>query len=99
MHLVVGHDTRRLIIVVAARVEVSLESGEVAARDLYAEAMPRREIVACRHGADRDLVDLPSFHKDLFFIAFPIADALDCFIQIIGLSVRIDVHQLTAKSG
>ena len=59
--------------------------------------MPRCEIVACRQGANRDLVDLPSFHKDLFVIAFPIADPLDGFIQIIGLSVRIDVHQLDGK--
>jgi hypothetical protein len=39
----------------------------------------------------------PSFHKDLFVIAFPVADALDGFIQIIGFSVRIDVHQLDSK--
>ncbi len=34
VHFVVGHDTLRLIEVITARVEVSLEPGEVAARDL-----------------------------------------------------------------
>jgi hypothetical protein len=97
MHFVAGDDTLRLIIVVAARVEVPLEPGEVAARDLYAKAMACCKIVARRHGADRELVNLPSFHKNLFFIAFPIADPLDGFIQIEGLSVRIDVHQLDRK--
>ena len=46
--------------------EVSLEPGEVAVRDLNAEATPRREIVASRHGAHRELVDLPCSPASLF---------------------------------
>jgi hypothetical protein len=62
VHLVMSHDALGLIEVIAARVQISLEPREVAARDLDAEAVPRREKAAGRHGAHRDLIDLPSFH-------------------------------------
>ena len=94
VHFVVCDHTLCLIVVIAARVEVACEPGKVTARDLDADAVSRFEIVTGRHGADRELVDLAIFHKDLCVIAFAIAYPLDGFTQIISPSIRVNVEQL-----
>src|SRR5665213_3489336 len=59
---IVGGHGFGFVVVIAARVEIAVESGEVAARHFNSEAMPGREIVARGHRLQRNPVDLTGLH-------------------------------------
>src|SRR5215470_13128156 len=78
VHGVTRDDALRLVVIVAACVQVAIEAREVAARDFDANAMAGFEVVARHHRPERYLVDLAIFHPDLWLVVtVAIAHALN----------------------
>src|SRR2546423_492062 len=95
MHDVVRDDAGRFIVVVSASVQVSIEAREVTAGNLDANAMAGLEEIACIHRRETKLVNLARLHpSERFVVTVAITQTLDCLIQIVSTTVRIDVDQL-----
>ena len=94
------HDTRRLVVVVAAGVQVAVEPREVAARHLDAQPVPRLEVVARRERLQRDLVDLARLHPHRrLLVALAPPHALDRLVEVVGAPVGVDVDHLDGEVG
>ena len=62
MNLVVCHLPFRLAVIIPSRVQIPVEPREIAARNLKANPVTRREIVAGRLKINRQLVHAARFH-------------------------------------
>src|SRR5438067_3213322 len=95
MHDVVRDGAGRLVVVVSASVQVSIEAREVTAGNLDANAMAGLEEIACIHRREIELVDLAGLHpRKRFVVSIAITQSLNCFIKIVSATIRIDVDQL-----
>ena len=100
MHDIVRQDARCLIIVVAAGIHISIEAREVAAGNLNANTMAGFKEIARSHRLKAELVDLAGLHpRERLVIAIAITKTLNCFVQIVGVAVGIDVDQLHREVG
>jgi hypothetical protein len=97
MDRVVRNHAFRLIIVIAAGVQIAIEAGEVAARNLHTDAMARCEIVARHHGGHRQFVHFTVLHPDLLVEAIAVAGAEDRFIQVVRNAVGVNVNQFCSE--
>src|SRR3989442_15004403 len=68
VYRVMRHNALRLVIVLAARVQVPVEAREIAARHLEPDSMARLEVIARRHRLKPDLVYLARFHPHQGFV-------------------------------
>src|SRR5215475_11910131 len=95
MHRVMSEDTFHFIVIISAGIQVTVESGEIAARHFNSQPVPRLEVVARRQWLQRNLVDFAGFHPgERLVISIPVAHALNRLIQVIGGSVRVNVDDL-----
>ena len=69
-------------------VGVDIESGEVRAGDVYADAMPALEHVARRIQQDGELDRLPRFEEAGLIVALPIPRPHDAITEVEGKPVR-----------
>ena len=90
VHLVVRHHALRFVVIVPAGVHVPVEAREIAARNLDADAMARRKVVARGHRLEADFIDLARFHPHRrFVVPVAITDALDSLVEVVGRAVRM----------
>ena len=81
----------------AAGVQVAVEAGKVAAADLDAKLVSRREVVAGLRRLERNFVDFAFFHPFRLRVSFAIADALNIFVNVISRTVRQHFNQFYSK--
>src|SRR3954447_8587484 len=92
VHRVMRHQAFRFVVVIAARIEITVEPGEVTARNLDPDSMPRVEVIAGRHRLEHYLIDLPRLHpRGRPLIPVAIAHALDRLVEIVRPPVRVHV--------
>ena len=95
MHDVVRGDARRFIVIVSAGVQVSIETRKVTAGNLDANAMAGFKEVARVHRRKAELVNLVGLHPgERLVVTVAITQTLNCLIQIVGATIRIDIDQL-----
>src|ERR1700694_6189048 len=97
MHCVLCATSLALIKIVAARVEIAIIAGEIAATDADAEAMTRREVVASEERPNSHAVYLPTLHEHRRLIAVAPAHSLNAFPDIECVAVRFDVDEFGCK--
>ena len=98
MHSVVCDDAFRFIVILPARIQITIKARKVAARHFQTNAMTGFKEIAGRHWLQRDFVDFARFHpRQRFVVAVAIAHALDRFVQIVRASVRVHVNQLDGE--
>src|SRR5215467_13789298 len=95
MYCITSDDAFSFVEITTARVQVAIETREVAARDLDPDAMTGFKIIAGRHRLQGYFVDLTRFHPGIrLVVTVAITHALDRLIKIVSTTVRIDVDQL-----
>ncbi len=98
VHRVLGDDALRFVIVISARVQITIEAREVAAGNFDPDPVPRGEIIAGRHRLEFHFVNLVRLHPDKrFIVPFAITHPLDGFVQIKRPSLLVDVDQFHGK--
>src|SRR6185369_5391118 len=83
-----------LVVVIATRVEVAIETREVTARNLEANTMTRQEIIARRLQIDPDFVNFPLLHPDFLVEALAVTSAQNAFLNVEGCGVRVNIDKL-----
>ena len=69
---VLGHNKSRFIEVISARVEVAVEPGKIAARNLDPDLVSGAKKVARGLKVDLESIDLSLLHPDLSIETFPV---------------------------
>ena len=59
MYRVSGYYALNFVIIVPARIHITVKSGKITARYLDPDPVAGSEVVACRHWLKNNLVDLP----------------------------------------
>src|ERR1043165_9292466 len=95
MYCITSDDAFCFVVIVTTRVQVAIETREVAARDLDPDAMTSFKVIAGGHRLQGDFVNFPGLHPGVWLVVtVAITHALDRFIQIVSVAVRINVDQL-----
>src|SRR5262245_52005284 len=90
----------RLVIILATSVQVTIETREVAARYLQANSMTGLEVIARCHRSQIHLEHFAELHPDVrFVVTLAIPHSLNCFIQIVGPPIGINVDQFNREVG
>ena len=91
-------DVLSLIVIAAAGVHIAIESGKVRAGDLDPEPLAWREIVACVHRLECELVNLVFFHPHhRFVVTITVTHSLDrLIIKPVAMIQNLDLHLLAA---
>src|ERR1041385_2078019 len=98
MHRVTSNDALRLIEVVAACIQITIETRKVTARDLDTNTMTGFEVIARHHWSERHFVDLAVFHPHFWFVvSIAITHALDRLIEVVSTTIRIDIDQFDGE--
>src|SRR5579884_610222 len=80
-----------------AGVEISIESGKIAAGNLQAKRMPAKEHVARGPEIERDLIHLSWIYQRGMLPGIPVAHAEDPFCNIHGEAIGRDIDQFSRK--
>ena len=92
-----GSNHVRSTALILARIQVSIKSREVAAGNLEPQFVSGQENIAGCPKIDADVIDLARIPEFRFLRGIAVAHAKNAFRQILGKSVRPDVHQLPRK--
>src|SRR5580704_917591 len=82
---------------VLAGIQIAVETGEIAARNLDANLVPFQEYVAGIPQVDLELVDLSGRDGVSFTCTVAIARAQNAFRKVLRKSVRPHVHKLACE--
>src|ERR1017187_15573 len=100
VHGVVRHHTLGLVVVIAAGVEVAVETREVAARYFDPDAVAGGEVIAGGHGLERHAIYFAGFQPgQRLVVSVAIAQAPDGLVQVVGRAVGVHVDQLHCEIG
>ena len=81
------------------RVQISIETWEVAAADLQPQPVPLEKDIGCRPQVDCELVYPAGVDEFRLLLGTPIPCADNSFRQVLRKSVRPDIHKLGCKVG
>src|SRR5687767_5010352 len=94
MHEVARYQSRGLVEVSSARIQIAIEARKVRAGHLDADSMPRREPVARRHRLQHYLIYVAWLHEHFALVAVAVAQPLDRLVEIERAPIGIHVQQL-----
>ena len=96
VHLIMGDDTFRFIVISSTGIQVSIEAREVAARYFDPNPMPSLERIAGHHRLQRHLINFAGFHPNVWFVvSITITHALDRFVEIECTALQYVRHDPT----
>src|SRR5262245_816544 len=99
MKLVFRSYPLRLIVIVTAGIQVAVEARKVAARNLYANAVARRKVIACDLQINLHFVDFTRLHPYFPDKSFTMSGSQDSLLHVVGDTVRVNIHELDRKVG